>query len=455
MKERLSDVGTNAISYGEELGADKVEVYMEAIRALVVSAEGSKVRSVAVKNDYGCGIRIVKENRIGFSFTTSISHPSVKYAAEQAIQLARIASRDDDFKDFPYPCEKYPQISGIYDKELRDLDPDVGIDIVMRGIETNSANLERYSPLHYAGFHAKDITRVIINSNDLSCTTDLSAIYMFLDATIRKDGKQGNSWEEQFSTKLNDLDPEGLGTRVAERVIGTLDKDEIDGGIMPVILSPSAVGHLFNSRRPGSLASALNYLEVQKMNSYLVDRIGSEVASNNLYLTDDALLEGGINSRPFDAEGSPSKKNDLIEHGVLLSYLHDSYSANKSGIENTSNAWRNTYADPLTIASSNLILKPGSKTESDMISEIARGVYCQFTGDLPNPVSGDLNAIIMEGFLIEGGEKSHSVENTMFSVNMLELLKSIVMIGNNPKITENGIFPSIMIGSANVTSGKS
>ncbi len=455
MKDQLLEAGSIAIKHGEKIGVDAIEVYLEANHVMDISVEGGKLRTVAKKNDYGCGIRVICDKRLGFSYTTSIDPIAMRTAVENSYGLSRISSRDDDFVNLLEGGYSYPSVPDCYDEEIQSLTPELGIDIIMRSIMSNREHLKEISPINFATLQSKDITRVIVNSNDLSCATQLSSISMFLEATIRNDGKQANSWDEQLASGLSRINPEQLGREVAESVIGNLDKDEIEGGIMPVVLSPVAVGHLLSSRRPGSLASALNHLEVQKMTSYVVDMIGCEVASSDVELIDDPLLAGGISSRPFDAERFPSRKNELIHDGVLLSYLHNSYSANKAGLENTGNAWRRAYSEAPTIAPSNLILKPGQKSESDMISVIDRGVYCQFTGDLPNPISGDLTAIVMEGYLIEEGEKSHALENTMFSINMLDLLKSITFVGSGTKVTDNGIFPSILVEGAVVTSGKS
>ncbi len=453
MKEQLLEVGTQALRQGEGLGIDKIEVYLESIRAIEASVEGSKLQSVAMKVDCGCGIRVVHEKRIGYAYATAIDPDIITQTIQQALSLSKISSRDDAFVNLPSQADSYPSVRGLFDSSIAKLTPEEATDFLMRAVQSNHDYLKDFSPLNIGILHSKDITRVIMNSNDLSCSSRSTSISMFLDATIRKDGEQGNSWDESLATRLSGIDPEQIGISVAEQVTHTIGTKEIEGGTLPVVLSPYAVSHLFGNRRRGSVGCVLNHLDVQKNNSYLIDMIGSQIGSESLTLVDDAILEGGVFSRPFDAEGAPSMKTVLIQDGILQNYLHNSYSANKSGLNNTGNAYRESYTESPRVAASNLVLSAGRVSDEEMLSQIKRGIYCRFTGDLPDPLSGDVNAIVMQGYLIENGVISHPVGNTMFSINMLDLMKNISCIGNRLTITENGLFPSLLIDNVRVSSG--
>jgi len=130
----------------------------------------------------------------------------------------------------------------------------------------------------------------------------------------------------------------------------------------------------------------------------LVDSIGSQIASDQLEITDNAILEGALCSRPFDAEGSTSQNTPLIESGILRNYLHDSYTSTKDGVESTGNSNRSSYRATPNIGTSNLVVTPGSSTLDEMISEAKKGVLCTFTFDRPNFVTGELSAMIMEKY---------------------------------------------------------
>ena len=218
---------------------------------------------------------------------------------------------------------------------------------------------------------------------------------------------------------------------------------------MPLILAPQALERVLGE----GLTGALDARQIQDGKSYLIDALGAEIASPELEMRDDGLVAGALGSRPFDAEGTPSQSTDLISSGVLRNYLHDSYTCAKDGVRSTGNAWRRSYEVPPRIGPSNLIVRPGTRNLDDLISEISRGVLCTDTFDRPNPVTGELSAMVMEGFLITGGEISHAVKNTLFGITMHDLLKRTVAVGNDVEHRGSVISPSILIESATITSG--
>ena len=89
----------------------------------------------------------------------------------------------------------------------------------------------------------------------------------------------------------------------------------------------------------------------------------------------------------------------------------------------------------------------------DLISEVDRGVLCRNTADRPNMTTGELSAMVMEGFYIEGGEIVHPLKNTLIGINMRDLLMRVVRVGDDTRTTFTMITPSILVDRAMVTSG--
>ncbi|MHA1908335.1 MAG: TldD/PmbA family protein [Candidatus Thorarchaeota archaeon] len=454
MEDILMNTGIDVIRYGEKIGAQEIEAYLESVSSIEISVEDSKIKNVAKKRDTGCGIRIVNDKRTGYSYATTINPSDVRKTVDASIGLAKVSSADKDFVGFLSGNLQYPTVKKIHDPSIASLQPEDAIEIMYRSIQATHDTLMNITEPKVSGmFEAKECTRVILNSNEISCSYQSTMISYYIASTIRVDSSHGSSWKEEATSSLRGIDPEMVGRTTAERTLCTLNPKKMDSGVMPVLLSPEAVSVILNGGRPGSLSAALSYSDVKKNNSYLVDKLGSEIGSHIVTIIDDAVLTAGLSSRPFDAEGYPSKKTELIEEGVLKGYLHDSYTSQQSGLENTGNARRKSYSELPKIAASNFMLKPDKGSEKDLIKEIDYGLYCRSSGDAPNPLSGDLNAVVMEGQLIADGELSHAVSNTMFSLNIIDLLKGVTRIGGNPTETSQGIFPSIVIEGAHVSSG--
>jgi PmbA protein len=197
----------------------------------------------------------------------------------------------------------------------------------------------------------------------------------------------------------------------------------------------------------------VNAEEVQMGRSYIADAFGEKIASEHLEITDNGLLPGGIGTRSFDAEGFPTQRTSVIEKGVLKSLLHNSYTANKDQVDNTGNASRSSYSGLPSISTTNFIVTPGSRDLNDFISEIDKGVVCRNTGDRPNMTTGDLSAMISEGYYVKNGEIQHPLKNTLIGINMRDLLQRISHVGSDSRTTFSMITPSIVVERANITSG--
>jgi PmbA protein len=218
---------------------------------------------------------------------------------------------------------------------------------------------------------------------------------------------------------------------------------------MSVILTPLAVSVVIGT----GFGDAVNAEEVQQGRSYISDAIGSEIASGELHIVDDGLLKGGVGSRAFDAEGALSQRTQVLKGGVLRSLLHNSYTANKDRVPDTGNASRPSYAGIPTISTTNFVIQPGRGKLEDLVSEVKKGVLCMNTYDRPNMTTGDLSAMVSEGFYIEDGELRKGLKNTLIGINMRDLLKRVNRVGADTRVTGRMVTPSVVVDSAKITSG--
>ena len=293
------------------------------------------------------------------------------------------------------------------------------------------------------------MTRVVVSSLGINKSSRETKAALAVYSAIGSGENQCSSGDYQNTRSLGDINPEDIGAASARNALGLRGAKSIVGGDMPLILTPRALRAVLGF----GFAKALDARQVQDGKSYLVDSIGSEIASSELEIADNAVLSGAIGSRPFDAEVTPSQNTLLISSGILRNYLHDSYSISKAGVENTSNASRSSYRVTPRIEASNLVVSPGTVVLEDMISELDEGVLCTDTFDRPNMVTGELSAMIMEGFLIHKGGIKHALKNTLFGISMQDLLKRTARVGSDVESRGSVLSPSILIESVNITSG--
>ncbi len=449
LREKLLAIGNYAVKRAEKIGADQVEAYAALSKSFNIHVENNAVKAASRESDGGCGVRSVIDNAIGFAYVTTLREKDIEEAVERSVALARASVPDPDFVSLPSAGQEYPNVRGLFDSETESITSEESAKIILTSVDSARDVLSGKKVAVEAQLNLSVSERAIVNSLGVSGSAKTSFAYLYISPTIKHSGEQTSSYEYQISRAVGDLNPQDVGIASAQSAIRNLGAHTIDGGDMQIVLDPLAVSTIIG----GGFSGAVNAEEVQYGRSYISDALGEQIASGSLSVADNSLLSGGIGSRPFDAEGFPSTHTSVLESGVLKSLLHNSYTAHKDNVENTGNASRSSYSGLPSISTSNLIIEAGRGTQEELIAEIDRGILCRRTGDRPNMATGDLSAMVMEGFYIENGEVKHALKNTLFGINMLDLLKRVSVVGEDTRVTVGAITPSILVESGKVTSG--
>jgi PmbA protein len=449
VSESLLELGGLALRQAACLGATQAEVYLQYIDKLEMKIERGAIRAASKSRDAGCGIRSVIGRRTGYSFITATGKNDVIQAVHDSISAARSSVPDEQFVSLPSYSGSYPTIKDLHDERVAELTAEEAAELVMRGVSACKEVSGSEKNLIDGLLSATSFTTVIVNSLGISCHDHRTEMTMTLGAVIGDGDQQCSSWEETASCRLQHIEPEAIGRTAAEKALSLRGARTICGGEMQLVLAPQATEKLFGN----GLVPAVNAREVQDGKSYLTDSLGSAIGPSLLGIADDALVEGGVGSRSFDGEGSPSKRTTIVDSGVLTSYLHDSYSSSRAQVENTSNVSRRSYQDLPVISQSNLVVSPGHGSHDDLVKEIDEGVLCRLTIDTPNMVTGELSAMVMEGFYVRSGEIQHALKNTLFGTTMQTLLKNVSAVGSDVEQRGSVITPSMVVDSVKITSG--
>lgn len=449
MSEQLLELGEQAVKMAEKLGADQAEAYVGRSNAFVIDVENSSIKSAEEQRDAGIGIRSIIDKKIGFAYVTTIHEADIKEAVSRSIDLAKASIPDPKFMSLPSANSAYPEVKGLFDKAINDFSSDEAAEYVIRVIDATKQALEGREYAIEGGIQTSSSTSAVVNSLGVSKSAVRTFITLYSLPIVKEDEDQTTSYEYQISRKLSDIDPEWIGENAARLTLDNLGAKTIEGGEMPVVFAPLGASSILGR----GFAGAVSAEEVQKGRSYISDVFGDKIASELVNITDDALLDSGIGSRSYDGEGYPTQRTSIVDSGVLKSLLHNSYTSNKDDVPNTGNASRPSYSGLPSISTSNFVLSPGKGKLDDLVSEIDRGVICNRTGDRPNMTTGDLSAMLLEGFYIENGEIQHPVKNTLIGINMRDLLQRISRVGEDTRRTFSMVTPSFVIENATVTSG--
>ncbi len=220
---------------------------------------------------------------------------------------------------------------------------------------------------------------------------------------------------------LADLeDPEAIGRRAGERAVKRLDPVKLASGSMPILFDPRVGAGLL-----GHFAGAITGAAITRRTSFLLDALDSRVFAPGIIITDDPLRARGLGSRPFDGEGLPTARRDMIADGVLTGWLLDSASARQLGLQPTGNATRGIGGPP-GASTSNLFMAPGALSPAELMKDVKRGLFVtELIGHGVNPITGDYSRGAA-GFLIEDGEIGPPVAEITIAGNLRDMFRAIV-----------------------------
>jgi PmbA protein len=427
-------------------GATAAEVLMigaESLCARVRLGETEKLKSARERR---LGLRVFVEHRSATSSTAELERDSLAAFIAETVQLARLTA-PDPWSGLPDPLLHPSRLP-----DLRLADEEHGIIGAQKALELARAceyaalkGDNRIKNSEGAEFDSGRYQVMFANSQGFageysSTSYSLSAMPIAQDDS----GMQVGYWYTA-NRMFDRLEPaEAIGATAARRALRRLGARKVETTRAPVVFDPDMAAGLIRS-----LAGAASGTSLYKSASFLVGRLGHQVASTNVTLVDDGTMPSGLGSKPFDGEGLATNRKNLVESGVLKTYLLDSYSARRLGLAPTGNASRSVGAPP-GVSPTNLYLQPGPYTPEQIIGSVKRGLYVtEMIGFGVNAVTGDYSRGA-SGMWIEDGELAYPVQEITIAGNLKDMFMSIEMIGNDLVWRSSVVAPTLKIAEMTI-----
>ncbi|WNY28675.1 Metalloprotease TldD [Methanimicrococcus stummii] len=427
-----------ALKLSEQLGASDAEIVFSIGESTSIQFKKDVIETAKQSTNAGYGVRAAVNGAVGFAGTNLIS--DLENTVRTAVASAKVMEADPLFKSFPAKSE-YKTVDGLFDDKIVEMRLDECIECATDMI-SGVKSIENMIPTS-GGFSRSVSYLMIMNTNDLFAQRKGTAISGFADVTTMS-GEVSTAYDYAVSREKN-VDFAKIGENAADLAKKSLNGVTCGAEKMPVIFHPFSFSDILEN----TLAPSVDADNIQKERSGLVGRLGDEIANTELSIVDDGTLAGGISSGAFDDEGTPTQKTNVIENGVLNSYLYDSYTAGKDGVKSTGNGYRYSYSSAPSVDFSNFIIQ---FPQSDVIRETKRGIYVNTVigAHTANEISGDFSIEGRNAFLIENGEISKPIKSVMISGNIFEMLKNIDGAGKDVRSVGGIITPSIRISEMSV-----
>lgn len=430
-------------------GADKAEVYVKTSKSLGIEVKEQKIDTLESSITMGYCIRVIKDNRLGFSYSTNPDEMNT--VAENAIEASKY-SEPDDYLELPSALQP-SAISQplIFDNDIASLSESDAINRTLL-IESSAFNGDnRIKKIRKASGSFSTNNTYIVNSHGINTHYQSTGCSAQLMAIAEEGSESQLGWDYQGSRFLKDVSFEEVGRTAARRAAQLLGARKINS-IKGFVLLDNSVSTEFL----GILSSALSSESVQKKKSMLAGKKGDVVISDRLNIIDSGLLDGKLGSKPVDDEGVPTSHKILIGKGILNGYLYNTYTAKKDGIASTGNAVRGGFTGLPTVGPTNLYSEPTSaeytKRFENLVKDINRGIYVIETMGMhtANPISGEFS-VGASGLWIENGEIKHPVKEAVISGNILDLFKKVVMVGDDLRFYGNIGASSLLIEEIDIS----
>ena len=291
-------------------------------------------------------------------------------------------------------------------------------------------------------------TVYISNTKGLELKEKSNYLMAYVEAMAEDKGETKEKGELWIGSDIDEFNPAMIAESVAEKVISSLGGSSVESGKKKVIIKNETFADILECFCGNFYAD-----NVQKGFSLLKDRTGEKIASDNITVVDNPLLEKGYATTAFDSEGVATYSKNIIENGVLKTYLYNLKSAAKDGTKSTGNGFKAGFKGSVNTSTTNFYIEKGSMTLEEMAESVGEGILITDVAGLhsgTNSISGDFS-VAAEGFKIENGKITSPVNQITIASNFYDVPKNIEIIGCDLKFNSSAIgSPSVVVKDMSV-----
>jgi PmbA protein len=436
---------------------EQLEVYCSSNRIRALRIVNSQILESKLNMDSGVGIRVLEDGFVGYASRTSLTMEAAREAFVKATKVANSKMGDKEKVGFPKPPDRKSDDllnSRFSDDRLRSLQEEELAELGKRMVDSALSYSTRVHDCS-GSIAVVSYEFTVMNSNGVD-SHDLGDHAYATLTSITKDGDlTAQGFDTLVTRKFSKLvdGADRVGEKSAEMSIASLGPKQPPSGKYDIIYAPSCM-----SLTMRNLAGMANAQRVRDGLSMFAESLGKRVAGDMVNMVEDGRFEDGKGSATVDDEGLPTKRTIIVEGGLLKSFFHDSYTAEKFGVESTGNGFRiltqiggstlegKRYDFPPICSSANFIILPGDSTQEEIIEDTKRGIILGWTRyeRLLNSRAGAFTSNARSGnLMVENGEVKYPVHGFRIHDNYMNLLKSIDRVAKNVEQKGHWGFASI------------
>lgn len=444
--KELCDIAQLAVELARKAGADDAEVLVRDGSELTAKVRLGEPELVQEAGSRALGLRVLRGGKRAVTYTSDLRREALEALCAETVTLAELAE-PDEYALPPDPAllaTRVPDLD-LYDAKVAEVDAAWALrqaiagEAAARKADARVTNSEGATWSRVLGATAFATSGGFVGGYRGSYAS-LVVEPLCDDLTDPQNPKKRNGYWWTASRFLAELEAaEAVGLEATRRTVATLGSRKVETQECPIVFDPEVARSIV-----GTIFSVANGSSFWRKSSYLVGKEGEPIASSLVTIADDPLIPRAPGSRPFDGDGLPTRKNMVVDKGVLAPVLCDVYSARKLGRASTGSAGRGVGGNPGP-TTSNLIMQAGTTTRADLLKQTAKGLYVtSLMGFGFNPVTGDFSRGA-QGFWIENGELTFPVSEVTIAANFDEILKRIDLVADDLQLRSSTAAPTFRV----------
>lgn len=418
-RERAQTLARLALEHSR---ADQTEIVLLGEDSALTRFANSYIHQNVAESNLEVRVRVAFGKRLGVATTNDLSEAAVRRTVDEASRIAQLQPENPDFVSLPKPGPAREVVS--YSARTAEATPEVRADLVKSVCDRAIANdLIASGAFSTAAYEVAVLNSLGVDVYDRSTAADFNTVVM---------GDDSSGYASQAALDVYDIDGDRLATEAVEGALRSRKPTALEAGQYEVVLDAHAVLDMVDF----VVSLGFPALAVQEGTSFATGKLGQRVMGENVSIWDDGSDPSGL-PMPFDFEGVPKQRVDVVARGVANALLYDSYTAHKEGKESTGHALPapNTYG-PLAL---NLFMQAGDAQVDDMIRSTKRGLFVtRFHYTRPvHPLLVIVTGMTRDGtFLIEDGKITRPVRNLRFTQSYLDALSNVEAISSDTRLVK-------------------
>jgi PmbA protein len=421
----LDEAAARAVELAD--GADDAEAWAEERSGLEVRSYKGEVEALTDAGGRGIGLRVFAGGGSGYAYGTDLSEEGLKELADAA-RAGAAAADPDEHGGLPEEFGATP-VPGLSSPKFDDWDTAQKVEIAI-AVEKAARARDGVSQVEIAVYADSRERVAIANSRGFASSYEASSAWAYASAFAGQGADLMTGLGVGMGRDPGELDAEAIGAEAGDRANALVGARQPKSRRCPVVLDSFVAASFV-----GIIGGMLSADAVQRGRSLFAGKLGEAVAAESVRLADDATDPEGPSGGEFDGEGSPTRRNELIEDGRLATYLYDARTARKDGRSTTGSARRGSYRAAPSVGTSNLMMAPGEASFDDLVAEAGDGLFVTDVAGLHsgvNPVSGTFS-VGASGRLIKKGKLSDPVREITIASDLVGMLKAVSAVGSEAR----------------------